>query len=207
MPKTSKINIFNIMDEDELNEELKNSEYSRREYQRLVAMKAISKGIPHNVVAEIVGVSYETVYRWAKACSKDGIDGLMPNFNGGRQSKLTVRQKLEFGNMLYLSDDILSMTEARQLLIDEFDEKYTLSQVSNIIDDLGFEYSAPRPEFMEAPENKEEILLERIEEANITDEDIIVAWDESTMKPNNKTNKGIRLKSDKKTPKNNKRNS
>ena len=35
------------------------------------------------------------------------------------------------------------MTEARQLLIDEFDEKYTLSQVSNIIADLGFEYSAP----------------------------------------------------------------
>lgn len=201
MPKTSKINIFNIMDEDELNEELKNSEYSRREYQRLVAMKLISIGLPHKVIAEILMISYETVYRWAKACSEKGIKGLMPNFNGGRPSRLTIKQKLEFGNMLYLSDDILSMTEARQLLIDEFDEKYTLSQVSNIIADLGFEYSAPRPKFMEAPENKEEILLERIEEANITDEDIIVAWDESTMKPNNKTNKGIRLKSDKKNAK------
>lgn len=189
------------MDEDELNEELKNSEYSRREYQRLVAMKLISIGLPHKVIAEILMISYETVYRWAKACSEKGIKGLMPNFNGGRPSRLTIKQKLEFGNMLYLSDDILSMTEARQLLIDEFDEKYTLSQVSNIIADLGFEYSAPRPEFMEAPENKEEILLERIEEANITDEDIIVAWDESTMKPNNKTNKGIRLKSDKKNAK------
>ena len=70
--------------------------------------------------------------------------------------------------MLYLSDEILSMTEARQLLIDKFGEKYTLTQVSNIITELGFEYSAPRPEVMEAPEIKEEILIERIEEANIT---------------------------------------
>ena len=191
MPKYSKINIFNVMDEEELNEELKNGEHTIREYQRLIAMKAISKGLRHNFVAEILGVSYETIYRWAKACSEKGIKGLMPNFNGGRPSRLTIKQKLEFGNMLYLSDDILSMTEARQLLIDEFDEKYTLSQVSNIIADLGFEYSAPRPEFMEAPENKEEILLERIEEANITDEDIIVAWDESTMKPTNKTKKAL----------------
>ena len=189
------------MDIKELDEELKNAEYSRREYQRLVAMKAISKGIPHNVVAEIVGVSYETVYRWAKACSKDGIDGLMPNFNGGRQSKLTVRQKLEFGNMLYLSDEDLSMTEARQLLINEFKTKYSLTQVSKIIKDLGFVYTSSRPEYMESPENKEEIITERIEKANITDEDIIIGADESTIKTKNKTKKGIKLKSDKKNVK------
>lgn len=201
MPKTSKINIFNIMDEEELDEELNNSEYSRREYQRLVAMKLISKGIPHKEVAEILRINYVSIYRWAKACSEKGIEGLMPNFNGGRPSRLTTKQKLEFGNMLYLSDEDLSMTEARQLLIDKFGEKFSLAQVSNIIEDLGFDYFAPRPEFIEAPENKEEILIKRIKEANITDEDILVGIDESTMKTKNKIRKGIRLKSDKKNAK------
>ena len=42
MPKTSKINIFNIMTEEELEDELKNPENSRREYQRFVAMNCLS---------------------------------------------------------------------------------------------------------------------------------------------------------------------
>ena len=61
------------MDEEELNEELKNIEYSHREYQRLVAMKLISIGLPHKVIAEILMISYETVYRWAKVGSEKGI--------------------------------------------------------------------------------------------------------------------------------------
>ena len=201
MPKYSKINIFNVMDEEELNEELKNGEHTIREYQRLIAMKAISKGLRHNFVAEILGVSYETIYRWAKACSEKGLEGLMPNFNGGRPSQLSVEEKLKFGNMLYLSDEELSITEARQLLIDEFGIEYCLTQVSNIIEDLGFVYTASRPEYMEAPENKEQMLIDRINEANIKDDDIIAGVDESTMKTGNKTKKGIKLKSDKKNVK------
>lgn len=45
MPKYSKIDMFNMMDDEELNEELKNAEHTCREYRRLVAMKAISKGL------------------------------------------------------------------------------------------------------------------------------------------------------------------
>ena len=54
-------------------------------------MKLISIGLPHKVIAEILMISYETVYRWAKACSENGIKGLMPNFNGGRPSRLTIK--------------------------------------------------------------------------------------------------------------------
>lgn len=201
MPKHSKIEIFNVMDNEELDEELKNTEHTRREYQRLVAMKAISLGIPHNVVAEIVGVSYESIYRWAKSCSKNGMEGLMPNFNGGRISQLSIKEKLDFGNMLYLSDDKLSMTEARQLLIDKFGIEYSLTQVSNIISDLGFNYTTSRPEYIESPENKEQIVNDRIEKVNITDDDILLGVDESTIKTGHKTKKGIKLKSDKNSKK------
>ena len=66
MSKKSKINIFNVMTEDELDNNLKNPDYSRREYQRLIAMKLIAFGISHTDVAKIIGVSYKTINRWAR---------------------------------------------------------------------------------------------------------------------------------------------
>ena len=41
MPKKSKIEIFNVMDEKELDEALKSLDYPIRYYQRLIAMKLI----------------------------------------------------------------------------------------------------------------------------------------------------------------------
>ena len=153
MSKISKINIFNVMTEDELDNNLKNPDYSRREYQRLIAMKLMAFGISHTDVAKIIGVSYKTINRWARNCSYDGIDGLMPEFNGGRPSKLSNMQKLEFGNILFLSEG-LSMMDARQILIDKFGVEYSLTQVAKITDKLGFNYSTSRPEFIESPKNK-----------------------------------------------------
>ena len=190
MPKYSKIDIFNKMTEDELENELKNPENSRREYQRCVAMKCISLGLPHNTTAEIVGVSYRTINRWANVCSEGGIDNLKPDFNGGRPSQLTINQKLEFANYIYLNQGI-SMTEARKYLNKKFNLNFSLTHVINIVTSLGFNYRAHRPEFIEAPENKEEQLINSIREAKITKDDIIIGVDESTMKTGIKTKKGI----------------
>ena len=67
MASKSKKDIFNKMTKEELDRELKNKHATRREYQRLVAMKGFSKGMQLIDVAEIVGVSYRTVQRWAKS--------------------------------------------------------------------------------------------------------------------------------------------
>ena len=61
IPKKSKIDIFNVMIKEELDEELNNSENTHRDYQRIDAMKFISLGIPHNLVAECPGVTYRTI--------------------------------------------------------------------------------------------------------------------------------------------------
>ena len=103
MVKKSKIDIFNVMTEEELENELKNADNSRREYQRIVAMSCIANGISHKTTAIIVGVSYRTINRWAHACSEGGIENLRPEFNGGRPPQLTNYQKLFFANHLYLS--------------------------------------------------------------------------------------------------------
>ena len=190
MVKSSKIDIFNIMTEEELEEELKNPNNTRREYQRYVAMSCIANGIPHNITANIVGVSYRTINRWANSCSDGGIDNLKPEFNGGRPSQLSINQKLEFANYLYLNQG-MSMTDAREHLNKTYDLNFSLTHVINLIESLGFNYCSHRPEFIEAPENKEEILMERISKAGITENDIVVGIDESTMKTSIKTKKGI----------------
>lgn len=200
MAKSSKINIFNKMTEEELDAELKNPDNSRREYQRYVAMSCIAKGIPHNITADIVGVSYRTINRWAKSCRDGGIDNLKPEFNGGRPSQLTVNQKLEFGNYLYLNQGI-SMTEAKNHLNESCNLNFSLTHIINLVETLGFNYRSHRPEFIEAPENKEEILIKRISKAGITENDILVGIDESTMKTGIKTKKGIYFDDSKKNEK------
>ena len=192
MPKKSKIDIFNVMTEEELDDELNNSKNSRREYQRIVAMKFISLGLPHNLVAEGLGVHYRTINRWAHACNEGGLANLKPNFSGGRQSKMSINEKLEFGNYLFLNEG-LTLSQARQYLIDNFKLEYSLTHVKNIITELGFKYHSARPEFEESPVDKEKILTDRIKEANITKDDIVISLDESTFKTGIKTKKGIYL--------------
>ena len=197
MVKKSKIDIFNVMTEEDLKNELKNPDYSRREFQRIVAMSCIANGLSHKITAIIVGVSYRTVNRWAHACSEGGIENLMPEFNGGRPSQLTNYQKLFFANHLYLNPG-LSMTEAKEYLKTHYYLEYSLTQVINIVNSLGFSYRAHRPEFIEAPENKEELLTDSIIEAGITEDDIVIGVDESTMKTGIKTKKGIYFDDDSK---------
>ena len=71
MPKKSKIEIFNVMDEEELDKALKSLDYPIRYYQRLIAMKLISVGHNHKETGEILGVSYRTINRWVY-CQRDG---------------------------------------------------------------------------------------------------------------------------------------
>ena len=197
MSRKSNINIFNVMSASELDKELKNPDNSRREYQRFVAMKAISNEIPFNKIAEILGVSYRSINRWARDCSVGGIENLKPNFNGGRKSKLTPEQKIEFGEFLYNNGE-LSMMEARQYLIDNYGIKFSLTHVANITKKLGFNYAEARPKFKEAPLNNEKILIDNIKAANITKEDIVIGADESTMKKTIRTPKQFIFKNTKK---------
>ena len=59
--------------------------------------------------------------------------------------------------------------------------------LSLIYPTLGLNYHSHSPEFIEALENKEEILIERESKARITEKYILVGIDESTMKTGIKT--------------------
>ncbi len=157
MAGKSKINIFNVMDENELKEEIKKSKSNGRYHERLIAMKLFSKGNKLSDIADTLEVSFPTVHSWAKNCEKYGLDGLKPNFGGGRPSILTDEIKNELEQRI-LDGENLSMTDVQNILADDMGINFSLTYVCQIVRDLGFNYGKPRPTFKEAPENKEEIF-------------------------------------------------
>lgn len=157
MPRKSEIDIFNVMEPEELEENLKSNKISIRFYKRVVAMRLIECGFSHKDTAKILKIGYRTIYRWAKTCEKSGLEGLKPNFNGGRKSKFSNEDRIKFKERL-LKDNNLTMTDAQNILRDEFELDFSLPYVCKIVRDLGFNYGSPRPKFKEEPENAEEIL-------------------------------------------------
>lgn len=157
MPRSSKINIFNVMTPEELDEALNSNDYSSRYYKRIVAMKLIAYGHSHKETSKILQIGYRTIYRWAKACEKSGLIGLKPKFNGGRKSKFSKEDRVKFQKILSERKN-LSMTDAQNILSEEFNLDFTLPYVCRLVRDLGFNYGSPRPKFKEEPENAEEIL-------------------------------------------------
>ena len=162
MAGKSKINIFNVMDEEELKEEIKKSKGNGRYYERLIAMKLFYKGNKLSDIADTLEVTFQTVHSWAKNCEKYGLDGLKPNFGGGRPSILTDEIKNELEQRI-LEDDNLNMTDVQNILANEMDIHFSLTYVCQIVRDLGFNYGKPRPIFNEAPENKEEIFKKTLQ--------------------------------------------
>ena len=157
MAGKSKINIFNVMDEDELKEEIKRSKGNGRYHERLIAMKLFSKGNKLSDIADTLEVSFPTVHSWAKNCEKYGLEGLKPNFGGGRPSILTDEIKNELEQRI-LDGENLSMTDVQNMLAEDMDIHFSLTYVCQIVRNLGFNYGKPRPTFKEAPENNEEIF-------------------------------------------------
>ena len=157
MPKKSKINIFNKMEPEDLHDKIKECNVSPRYYQRLIAMRLIEEDFNHKDVANILGVSYRTINRWTHLCEEKGLEGLEPDFSGGKKSKLTPEMRVAFQKRLRESKN-LTMTGAKKILKDEFDVEFSLGYVGEIVRSLGFNYGSPHPKYREADENSEEIL-------------------------------------------------
>ena len=120
-------------------------------------MKLFSKGNKLSDIADTLEVSFPTVHSWAKNCEKYGLDGLKPNFGGGRPSILTDELKNELEQRI-LDGNNLSRTDVQKILAEDMDIHFSLTYVCQIVRNLGFNYGKPRPTFKEAPENNEEIF-------------------------------------------------
>jgi transposase len=79
------------------------AEQAKSDMQRLDGKKVVVKlqaivsmaKYPVELVAEIIGVTAQTLWRWASAYRKHGVEGLCPKAKKPKPSKLTAAQKAE----------------------------------------------------------------------------------------------------------------
>ena len=131
MSGKSKINIFNKMNKQELIDEMSNYVGYYRYYQRLIAINMIVQGFTITDAANLIGVSYQTVHRWAKSCEMKGLEGLKPSFGGGRPSKLTYEQLVELDKTIEETPN-MSMKDVYLEIKNKYGVDYSMKQIGVI---------------------------------------------------------------------------
>jgi putative transposase len=104
-----------------------------------------------------VGASKVIGYAWLKNWNEKGLEGLKPNYGGGRPSELTEEEKEELKAILEKRDD-WTTKEVRELIKDRFDVEYSQRHVSRLLKSFGMKYSKPYQQDYRRPENAEKEL-------------------------------------------------
>lgn len=131
-----------------LDEEIKKCDFYRKLWTRLIFIRMLTKSEDLIETADNIGISVPTAYTWLKRYNKDGLDGLVPNYGGGRPSFLTEEDKVNLTKILdekIENNEALSMKDIHKIILDEFDVDYSLKQVGVIIKKLGYAYSKAYP--------------------------------------------------------------
>lgn len=174
MPGPSK-EVKQHLDEGMLEEAIDEAQKADDAYlvRRLIFIKNLYRGDSVSEAANRIGVSQPTGSRWIEAWNEDGIAGLEPDFGGGRPPKLDEDERERLAELLKGHQPL--MTKQIQRLLEEgFDITYSQRHLSRLLKDLGMNYSIPRPEEPNRPEDAEEILEENLQAAlDELDDDVV----------------------------------
>jgi len=151
------------LSEEEIDELLREAEDKHR-LRRLGFLKNLYRGDSIPEAADREGRSATTGGRWVDAWNEGGIEGLMPSFGGGRPPKLEEDEQQELVELLREGQPWKSQ-EIQHLLMEEFDVEYSASYLGTFLRNLGLSYAKPRPKRPHQPDNPEEILEERVDDA------------------------------------------
>ena len=145
------------MSVDELDRHIKSIEKDVKILKRLYYVKYRYSGDTVEVASKKVGVTKMIGYEWQSRWNKDGYDGLVPRYAGGRPSKLSDEQKEELKAFLKERDD-WTTSEVKELIVDKFHVGYTLKQIRIILKNFGMKFGKPFVNDYRRPENAEDIL-------------------------------------------------
>ena len=104
-----------------------------------------------------VGVTKKTGYYWQDDWNTGGYAALIPNFSGGRKSKLTDEQIEELKTLLE-NKDYWTTREVLELIKEKYDVEYSQKQIGVILHNFKMYHSKPYTLDYRRPENAEEIL-------------------------------------------------
>lgn len=157
MVKTEMYPIVRLVPLEDLNKRIRSLEKDVRVLKRLYFVRYRYEGDSVEEASEKVGVTKMMGYEWQERWNRDGVEGLIPRFAGGRPSKLTDEQKKILRSYLDERDD-WTTGEVRELIREEFGVEYTLKQVRVILKGFRMKHGKPYPQDYRRPEDAEEQL-------------------------------------------------
>jgi len=131
---------------------------------RLCFIKNVYLGDTDKIAARRVGVSQPTGGRWLEAWNRGGVDGLRPNFAGGRPAKLSPEQFAEFFALLKEGQP-WTPQEIDTLLWERYGVTYDRAHLARILRADGMQYAKPRPMDPRQSPDAEEEFRERLHQA------------------------------------------
>lgn len=129
--------------------------------QKLRAIIAASC-LPLSTVSLVAGVATETLWRWAKAYEKDGVEGLYPKPRRAKPSKLNDDQKAEVltwidqrqtpdGKSVHWT-----LEKLRQTISDQFNQTLGINTIWVWLKKEGRKLKVPRPKHYQADQEAQE---------------------------------------------------
>ena len=116
---------------DEINSLIKH-ENNSRVLKRLYFIKFRYLGDSVEEAAIKVGVTKKCGYYWQDYWNKGGYAALIPQFGGGRKSKLTDEQMIELRNLLKMKD-YWTTREVLELIKEKYGVEYSLKRIGIIL--------------------------------------------------------------------------
>lgn len=110
--------------------------------QRLCFVKHCYAGASRTAAAARVGVSSSTGARWAARWNAAGVEGLRPDYGGGRPPKLDATGRARLRDLLR-AEGPWTTADVRALLAEEFGVEYAPGYLPRLLRSLGFEYRDP----------------------------------------------------------------
>jgi putative transposase len=150
------IHIIKHLDLEELNQRIK-TEKDAKILRRLYFIKFRYEEDTIHEAAQRIGVTNRVGYIWQERWNQKGYEGLIPQYAGGRPSKLTDQQKVELEHMLR-QKDLWTSKEVHDLILDKFGVDYTIKQVLVIAKKMNMKFAKPYQRDYRRPEDAEDIL-------------------------------------------------
>ena len=157
MSYPEQIHIEHHMGIEELNKRIKTLENDMKVLRRLYFIKYRYEGRMVSESAKLVGITKRVGYIWQERWNEKGYEGLIPQYAGGRPSKLTEDQKGRLVELLK-QNDTWTTEEVRELISKEFSVEYTSKQIRIILKNMGMRCAKPFSHDYRRPTNAEEIL-------------------------------------------------
>ena len=157
MSRQEEIPINKSMSVEELNRKIKTAEKDVKILKRLYFIKFRYDGDSVEKATKKLGITKRIGYIWQDRWNNKGYAGIIPQYAGGRPSKLSQQQKNELEQLLKQKEN-WTTRDVKHLISEKFNVEYTLKQIYIILRNMGMNFGKPYPHDYRKPSNAEEIL-------------------------------------------------